>query len=243
MNKYYGLIVSLIAGLSTIIGYFAIYIKGSKDKIISKLLFFTSGVMMTLSIIDLLPTAFKSMNGYNSVVSFIICILFFFIGFYLTHLLRKKYNSDNSLYKTGIMSMIAIMLHNIPEGIATYIFSSIDLKLGIVFSLAIIFHNIPEGITISIPIYYSTKSKFKTLIYTFISGISEFVGALITMIFLYKYINNTLIGILFSIIAGIMIYLSFELIEISKDYSASPSKYYFFVGSIFILFVEILLKL
>ena len=243
MNKYYGLVVSLIAGLSTLIGYFAIYIKGSKEKIISYMLFFASGVMITLSMIDLLPTSLKNIYYYNNLISLILFLLFFFFGFFITHFIRKKFNDDNSLYKTGIMSIIVIIFHNIPEGIATYIFSSMDLKLGIVFSLAIIFHNIPEGITISIPIYYSTKSKYKAFIYTFISGISEFIGALITMLFLYRYVSNITIGFLFSVIAGIMIYFGFELIEKAKEYHINKGKYYFLIGSIFILIVEILLRL
>ena len=89
--------------------------------------------------------------------------------------------------------MIAIILHNVPEGIATFISSSKDISLGISLAIAITLHNIPEGISISIPIYYSTKSKFKALLYTFISGVSEPIGALIAYLFLSKYINDFII--------------------------------------------------
>lgn len=241
MNKYYGLIISLIAGLSTLIGYFFIYLRGNKDKIISIFMPFTSSIMITLSIIDLIPIGIHNLYIFSNLIKLLICIMFFFIGFFLTHIIRKKYNTDNSLYKTGIMSMIAIIIHNIPEGIATYALSSIDFKLGLLFSIAIIFHNIPEGITIAIPIYYSTNNKFKAFIYTFISGISEFIGALITMFFLYKYITNTILGILFCTISGIMIYIGFELIEINKN--TKNNHIYFVIGSLFILLVELLLKI
>ena len=65
--------------------------------------------------------------------------------------------------------MLAIILHNIPEGIATFITTTNNVKLGVALTIAIALHNIPEGISISIPIYYSTNSKLKSFIYTFIS--------------------------------------------------------------------------
>lgn len=245
MNKYYGLIISFIAGISTLIGYFFIYIKGDKEKIISYSLSFSGGVMITLSLVDLIPSSIKDLSMNNGIIkSILICIVYFVIGFLVCIFIEKQFKKINNLYKTGLLSMIGIILHNIPEGIATYVLSTINLKLGIMLSIAIVLHNIPEGICIAIPIYYSTNNKIKTFSYTFISGISEFIGALLSMLILYKYINNTMIGILFSIIAGIMIYIGYyELIKTAKKYNNSFSKFYSLFGSIFILIVEILLKM
>ena len=67
---------------------------------------------------------------------------------------------NSKLYKLGIITMLVIMMHNIPEGIATYITTTQNINLGITLTIAIALHNIPEGISISIPIYYSTGSKF-----------------------------------------------------------------------------------
>ena len=92
-------------------------------------------------------------------------------------------NKEN-LYRVGIISMLAIILHNIPEGIATFISTTKDTSLGISLATSIAFHNIPEGISISIPIYYSTKSKTKAILYTFISALSEQIGAILTYLFL-----------------------------------------------------------
>ena len=117
----------------------------------------------------------------------------------------NTYIKDNKgLYKVGIISMLAIILHNIPEGIATYMASNTDIKVGISLTLAIALHNIPEGISISIPIYYSTKNRLKAIGYTMISALSEPFGAIITYLFLQKYINNTIMGFLFAVIAGII---------------------------------------
>lgn len=244
MNKFYGIIVSFIAGISTLIGYFSIYLKGDKNKIISSSLAFAGGVMVTLSLIDLLPEGIKSISKTNNNINTLLySVILFFIGFFGCHFLNKITKEEDALYKTGIISMIGIILHNIPEGIATFALSTIDLRLGIVLAIAIIFHNIPEGIGISVPIYYSTKSKKKAFLYTFVSGISELFGALIAMIFLYKYITINTIGILYLIIAGLMIYIGYyKLIKTSKLYKKNivlESA----IGSLFIIIVEILLKI
>lgn len=244
MNKYFGLIISLVAGLSTIIGYFSIYIKGNKNKIISSFLAFSSGVMITLSIIDLLPSSIEYLNETKSIyISIFYSFILFIVGIILSFIIDKLNKEKEGLYKTGIISMIGIILHNIPEGIATYILSTINIKLGILLSIAIILHNIPEGVGISIPIYYSTKSKKKALIYTTISGFSEPFGALLSFLFLSKYINVTIIGLLYSLIAGLMIYIGyFELFRTSKRYNHNTINY-LLLGSLFILVIEIILKL
>lgn len=240
MNKYYGIIVSSIAGISTLVGYLFIYIKADKNKVISKSLSFASGVMLTLSLVDLIPTGINYLKMDNR--SLLYAVLFFFVGIILCLILNTKIKDNDVLYKTGILSMIGIMIHNIPEGIVTYILSTVDMKLGLIFAIAIILHNIPEGISISVPIYYSKKSKKKAFLYTMISGLSEPLGALLSMIFLYKYISNFLIAILFSLIAGLMSYISiFELMKTSFKYD--KNKIYILYGSFFILIVEILLKI
>lgn len=246
MNKLYGIVISSIAGLSTLVGYLFIYIKGDKNKIISKSLSFAGGVMITLSIIDLIPSGLNNLLLLNNCkVSILIGLLCFFVGFFASHILTKLLKEeDNKLYKTGLITMLGIMLHNIPEGIATFVLSTIDLKLGILLSVAIILHNIPEGISIGIPIYYSTKSKFKAFIYTLVSAVSEPFGGLIAWVFLYKYINTNIIGILYSLIAGLMIYIGyFELIKTSVQYKDKKNTLlYLLIGTFFIIIVEILLK-
>ena len=243
MNKYYGIIISTIAGFSTLLGFFMIYIKGNKNMIISKSLSFAAGVMITLSVIDLLPSSINNLNdSFSFIISIFLSLIFFIFGFIISKKISKKINNKNELYSSGIISMLGIIIHNIPEGIATYVLSTIDIKLGVLLSIAIILHNIPEGIGIAIPIYYSTNNKLKAFLYTFVSGISEPFGALLSMVFLYEYINNIIIGILFSFIAGLMIYIGyFELLKISKKYDLNNKFYYF--GCIFIIIIELLLKM
>ena len=146
-------------------------------------------------------------------------------------------NNYESLYRVGIISMLAIILHNIPEGIATFISTTKDTSLGISLATSIAFHNIPEGISISVPIYYASKSKFKAIFYTFISAMSEPIGAILTYLFLLPFVTDMLLGILFSFIAGIMLQISLtELLVESLEYNYSKyTKIFFLVGIIFML--------
>jgi len=127
------------------------------------------------------------------------------------------------------------------EGIATFITTSNNTKLGLALTIAIALHNIPEGISISIPIYYSTNNRFKAFIYTFISGISEPIGAIISFVFLSKFINNTILGIIYSIIAGMMINIGInELYKESTNYNKKNTIIYLIIGSLIMILNHIL---
>ena len=79
--------------------------------------------------------------------------------------------------------MLSIIIHNIPEGIATFMTSASNISLGITLSIAIALHNIPEGISIAVPIYYAAGSKLKAFYYVLLSSLSEPFGAIIAYLF------------------------------------------------------------
>jgi len=222
-NIIYSFILTFIAGFSTMLGTIFIFLKEKNDKIVLKSLSFAAGVMITVSLIDLIPESFSLLKNIFPLFPTIIYIMIFIVVGIIFSMLIDKYlpnnlSSDN-LYKIGIISMLAIIIHNIPEGIATFMAGNADIKLGISMTIAITLHNIPEGISISVPIYYSTKSRGKALFYTFISGISEPLGALITYLFLQPFINDKIMGFLFSLIAGIMIHIAtYELLPTAFKY-------------------------
>lgn len=225
-STLYAFILSFLAGISTILGYFIIYIKNKKN-IISYSLSFAAGVMISLSIFDLIPSSYNLViDSNNTFLKINVTLIFIVIGILLSMTIDKylpvEYNKkDNNLYKVGIISMIAIILHNVPEGIATFITTNNNVKLGIILSISIALHNIPEGISIAIPIYSATKNKKRTFIYTFISGMSEVIGSIFAYLFLKPYINNHVMGLLYAIIAGIMIHISiYELLPESYNKSS-----------------------
>lgn len=225
------------------LGMIPIFLKiKNKDNIINASLSFASGVMLSVSIFSLLPESLNLLGDkYNGKGIFVVVLLFVVIGIFLASFIDKIFkNIDNKLYKLGIINCIALMLHNIPEGILTFSTTTVNVSLGITLALSILFHNIPEGISISIPIYYSTNSKFKAFLYTFISGFSEILGAVITYIFLYKYIDNSFIGVVLSLTVGIMSYISLqELLPTAIKYKNKKITILFFIiGFIFMLFFK-----
>ncbi len=234
-------ILTTLAGLATMIGTIPIFVKfKNQDKLIASACAFASGVMVCVSIFDLIPESFNYLrNNYNGILLIVIIFIALMIGVIISMILDKtvdKYSEGNSLFKVGILSMIAIILHNIPEGIVTFIVSNKNIMLGLSICIAIALHNIPEGISIAIPIYYSTKSKFKAILYTLISALSELVGAIITYLFIGKYVNDMVLGLLFSFIAGIMIQISFsKLLPTGKDYNNKSARLFFVIGFIFMI--------
>jgi len=234
-------LLTTLAGLSTMIGVIPIFINlKNKNKIISSSLAFAAGVMLCVSVTDLIPESIHMLNNYYEGL-FVVMLVFIFvvIGIIISSLIDKYLPTTNkeNLYRVGIISMLAIILHNIPEGIATFISTTKDTSLGISLATSIAFHNIPEGISISVPIYYSTKSKMKAIFYTFISALSEPIGAILTYLFLLPFVNDVLLGLLFSLIAGIMLQISLtELLPESISYKYPKlTKLFFLIGIIFML--------
>ena len=217
------------------IGFFTIFLKIKKEKLISITLALSSGIIFGISIFDLFFESIKLLNNYF--LFFLIFLLSFFIVFFI----NKGIKNDNELYKTGLVTMIGLILHNIPEGILTFASFNISTKLGISMTIAIVLHNIPEGISIAIPIYYSTNNKIKAFLYTLISSFAEPFGAIITILFLKELINNIFLGITFSAVSGIMIYISiFELLKESYSYNYNKQMLYYLIGILFVLINNII---
>ncbi|HUU78596.1 MAG TPA: zinc transporter ZupT [candidate division Zixibacteria bacterium] len=126
---------------------------------------------------------------------------------------------NKKLTRTGVLTALAIAIHNFPEGIATFATALDDISLGITIAIAIAIHNIPEGISVSIPIYYATKSKWKSFGLSFGSGIAEPIGAAIAYAILGPFLNATILAISLASVAGIMVYISIdELIPVAHEY-------------------------
>ena len=238
-------IIPILAGLSTIIGIIPTYFnKINQDKVINSALSFSLGVMLTISIISLIPEAIQYQFQIN-IVTVIITLIFVVLGAIISQLtdnfINTKFNNNN-LYKLGIISIIALILHNIPEGITTYLTTSTNYKLGLKLSLAIALHNIPEGISIAIPLFYSTKNRKKAFLLTLISGLSEAFGTLLAFLFI-KEVNNLVMSFILAITAGIMIHLSiYELYPNIKIYKNKKITYlYTLLGIIVILICHYIL--
>lgn len=227
------LIFTLIAGLSTIIGTLFTYLK--IKNIIPYSLSFASGVMICVSITELIPENINFFITTNTKqISFLLGIIYIVLGIFISIILDKFIKEENKLYKLGIFTMLAMIMHNIPEGIITFLLTTENIALGVSIMIAIGLHNIPEGISISIPIYKATNNRKLAFIYTFIAGIAEPIGGILAYYILKPIINDNIIGILLSVTAGIMIHISIFKLKFNNIL-------FFIIGVLFMIVAEYLI--
>ncbi len=149
---------------------------------------------------------------------------------------------DPALLKMGTFAALAIAIHNFPEGIATFTSALQDPSLGIAIAAAIAIHNIPEGIAVSVPVYYATGSKKKAFKLSFLSGLSEPIGAIVAYLILMPYLNDVMFGVIFAAVAGIMVFISLdELLPAAKKYDEAHTSIYGLVAGMAVMALSLLL--
>ncbi|HEY9705930.1 MAG TPA: zinc transporter ZupT [Allocoleopsis sp.] len=230
--------LTLFAGLSTAIGsIIAISTKHTNIRFLSLALGLSAGVMVYVSFVEMFPTAITTLqNIYGIKTGLWIAVGAFFAGIAMiaiVDLLIPKEDNPHEmvpiaemenhkckkLHRVGLFTALAIAVHNFPEGLATFVATMQSPALGVAIAIAIAIHNIPEGIAVAVPIYHATKSKMKAFWYSFLSGLAEPVGALVGFFLLQKFFSDLTFGIIFALIAGIMVYISIdELLPAAEEY-------------------------
>ena len=149
---------------------------------------------------------------------------------------------SNSLMRTGLFTALAIAIHNFPEGLATFVSALQEPSIAIPIAFAIAIHNIPEGVAVSVPIYYATGDKKKAFLYSFASGLTEPIGAIVGYLILLPFMNNILYGVIFSAVAGIMVFISFdELLPAAREYGEHHLSIYGLVFGMIVMAGSLLL--
>lgn len=237
------LLLTLIAGAATGIGgAMVLFKKKISSNFLAGALGLSAGVMIFISLAELFPEAQAEITAIGSVkYGEALTLLAFFAGMgiiMLIDFLVPEYENPHeatglsldtktaakSLHKLGIMSALAIAIHNFPEGIATFIGALNDPQMGASITFAIAIHNIPEGIAVAIPIYYATKSKGTALLYATLSGFSELIGAMLCMAVTAIFgvdlsTGGPVFPLILAAVAGIMVYISLdELLPTAEKY-------------------------
>lgn len=222
--------LTLVAGMATGIGaLLAFFCRHVNDKFLAWALGLSAGVMVYVSFMEMLPEALAGIAcDLPGKTGTMVVVASFFGGIALIAmidwLIPEDENPheavtveqaatrmpDKSMQRTGIMVALAIAIHNFPEGIATFVagMDGLDVALPIVFAIAI--HNIPEGIAVSVPIYHATGNRRKALTMSILSGLAEPVGAVFAMLFLLPLWTPVVGSLLLAVVAGIMVYISFD---------------------------------
>lgn len=257
--------ITLFAGLSTGLGsLIAFRKKQTSEKFLSAALGFSAGVMIYVSMIEIFVKARDSLEAvYGPTKGYLITTLAFFGGIGLIALIDKlipdeenphalhnasdiedmaEVKKKDELLRMGLFSALAVGIHNFPEGLATFIGALEDPAMGISIGIAIAIHNIPEGVAVSVPIFYATGDKKRALFYSFLSGLSEPIGALVGYFLLRHFLNEAMFGIVFALVAGIMVYISLdELLPTAEKYGEHHIAIYGLISGMAVMAVSLLL--
>ncbi|MFC5542875.1 zinc transporter ZupT [Ureibacillus thermophilus] len=260
--------LTLLAGLATGLGaLIAFFTERTNKKFLSAALGFSAGVMIYVSLIEIF---FKAKDALTAAVGdtkgYWLTVIGFFGGMLFIALIDKfiptktnphevktvedvhqaerehRDSEEAKLMKVGIFTALAIGIHNFPEGIATFMSAIHDPSVGIAIAIAIAIHNIPEGIAVAIPIFYATGKRMKAFKLSFTSGLAEPIGALVAYLILMPFLNDILFGIIFSAVAGIMVFISLdELLPAAKKYDETHSSIYGVVAGMIVMAVSLIL--
>ena len=149
---------------------------------------------------------------------------------------------DQKLMRIGTFTAIAIGVHNFPEGMATFMSAMSDVAVGISIAFAVAIHNIPEGIAVSVPVYYATGSRRKALTWSVLSGFSEPIGAIAGYFILTLFNSDISLGYVFAMVAGIMIYISFdELLPAAHKYGKHHVAIYGLISGMIVIGLSLIL--
>lgn len=209
-------IISFLAGAATGLGGIVGVLFKPGRKLLVLGLGFSSGVMLGIVFLTLIPEALIGGSGlcFASFVSGVISI--FLIDILLPHI--HAVESSESLLQTGILVFLGMLLHDFPEGLAMGAGYSMAPKLGIALALVIGLHNIPEGIVVALPLYASGISRLKSVLASFGAGLPSLFGACLAF-FLGKSFPGQFIYISSAFAAGAMFYIIIdELIPEAHKY-------------------------
>lgn len=241
------LLLTLGAGLATGIGSaIAFFAHRTNKRLLAFSLGLSGGVMIYVSFVELFQQAQVALAAaWGAQLGVIITVGSFFGGILLigiidrlvpsfenpheAHMIEEmdKQPKNAKLMRMGVMTALAIAIHNFPEGIATFTTAVDNQALGIAIAVAVAIHNIPEGIAVSIPIYYATGNRSKALWLSLLSGVAEPVGALLAWLVLMPFMSPTLMGCVLAGVAGIMVFISIdELLPAAREYGEAHVSIY-----------------
>lgn len=261
--------LTLLAGLSTGIGSLAaLFSRRTNKAFLCAALGFSAGVMVYVSMIEIFAKARLALTGtlglragsWATAGAFFAGILLILLIDRLipsyenpheTHGVEEIWNGqapaevrDERLVRMGVLTALAIGIHNFPEGLATFVSALQDPTLGLSVAVAIAIHNIPEGIAVSVAIFYGSGDRRKAFLYSLFSGLVEPVGALVGWVVLRPFMSPIVFGVLFAAVGGIMVFISLDqLLPAAEKYGFHHLAIYGLISGMALMAVSLLLFL
>jgi len=120
---------------------------------------------------------------------------------------KQVIQNPSKMLRAGVLILIALALHNIPEGIAIGAGGIHDFELGALLTIVIAMHNIPEGMAIAAPLLAGGITRWKVILLTTMSGATTILGGLFGI--LIGNISDFAVAISLSAAGGAMLYVVF----------------------------------
>lgn len=207
--------ITLLSGVSFLIGYLITKFIKDEKKLVTFSVGFSFTIILGLIFFDLLPECLELLENKTLIL---LCIV---VGIAVLKLLdifipnhEHGTNKKSHMEHIGLISALALFLHNIIEGTAIYTTSLSNLSLGFFTALGVSFHNIPLGIQISSLVKNKKEKVFLLGSLVF----SSVIGIILIKVFNIV-LNDTLTGVLISLTLGMLIYISmFELLCEVKEH-------------------------
>ena len=234
------LLTTVIAGIFFLIGALLAYFGKNKKGLIEFSIGMAFSVMLLLLAFDIVPEV-NELLGTRKIFMYV----FIIIGIVMLKLIdllvphhdhdAEKKHHENHLKHIGLISSMALIIHNVIEGIGIYNIALLDLKDGIIMAIAVGLHNIPFGIEITATLNETKKSTKNVILNILLLTVSTTFGALIMMIF--GSISDFTLGCLMSLTIGMIIYLiMFELlVELGSSKERKYSTIGLIVGILFMI--------
>ena len=213
-------ILGFLSGSTTLVGILIANFMKEKRSHISIGLGFSSGIMIIISFLELLTTAFNMAPRLPVIFTFTLGFFFIMIFDLLLphmHFIQEKGNK-NYLIKQSYLVAFGMLIHDFPEGFAMATSFIVDWRLGLLVALGIAIHNIPEEFALSIPLVITGERKL-LLKLGLLSTIAEPLGAIFGVLLIQFGTHFTPFFMAFA--AGVMVFVSVdELVPLAYEYNA-----------------------
>ncbi len=210
---FYPVLLCGFAGLSTALGgLIVIANKGIGNKKMAFSQGFAAGVMLAVSLTDLLVESFKHYYIYmpfEAALKAVASLAFtgWIIGGCIENIaLPKQIEADSRaiVKRMAVITAVVMVVHNLPEGVLTMFSSARDIQFGMRMAFAVALHNLPEGLAVASPVYYITRSRCKAFMVTFATGMAELFGGVAAYLLMKDFVTTDFLNGLMPVIAGIM---------------------------------------
>ncbi len=242
-------LILVLSVVGPILGSALGVLKKPKDSFVFNMLAFAAGVMLSISFLELIPTAIAMSGIVIASIGVAVGAGFMFILESAVPYITEQFKLIDSNVKQGKISkktpvylIGGMFFHNFPEGMAIAIGFFSNFSLSLTVALAMALHHIPEGISTAAPYYALTKKKWKAFLVSSVTALPTLIGFAFAF-YLYQLIPFWAIGLISGVTAGVMIYISGdELIPAScQRITNQKTIFSLVIGVLFVLVLKMFL--